>query len=50
MIYTVSVALACAGCMSAIAATILLLYRKRISKAEEVRVPYEREQRERRVL
>jgi hypothetical protein len=50
MIYTVSVALVCAGCMSAIAAAILLAYRKRVSKAEQVQVRYEREQRERPVL
>jgi hypothetical protein len=38
MIYTVQVALVCAGSLSAVAAAVLLLYRKRISKPEEVRL------------
>jgi hypothetical protein len=37
MIYTVPVALVCAAAMSAVAVAVLLLYRKRISKPEEVR-------------
>ena len=38
MIYTVPAALVCAVAMSAIAVAVLLLYRKRISKSEEVRL------------
>ena len=38
MIYTVQVALACAGSMSAVAIAALFLYRKRISKPEQIRL------------